>query len=111
MAEHLHRDPSHDLRALVHRTLVRTLFCRPRNLSVELEQDAVVLTGTVGSYYHKQLAQESIRAIEGVARIRNEIEVVRPHHCGRLAPRVEPELAEQAPRELASSRRATPGGP
>jgi osmotically-inducible protein OsmY len=35
-----------------------------------------VLRGIVRSYYQKQLAQESLRAISGVARITNELEVV-----------------------------------
>jgi hypothetical protein len=42
------------------------------------EDDAVVeLTGTVHSYYLKQLAQEAVRPLIGGRRLLNHIEVVR----------------------------------
>ena len=37
----------------------------------------IVLTGRVGSYYHKQLAQEAFRQLPQAQRVRNEIQVVR----------------------------------
>ena len=44
-------------------------------VSVESTKGAVVLTGTVGSYYEKQIAQESLRGIQGITSIDNSIEV------------------------------------
>jgi len=34
------------------------------------------LTGAVATYYQKQMAQESVRTIEGVTSVRNELEVM-----------------------------------
>ncbi|QDT63558.1 BON domain-containing protein [Calycomorphotria hydatis] len=45
-------------------------------LSVDAGSEFVVLRGNVDTYYHKQLAQESIRQVAGDLRVYNEIEVV-----------------------------------
>ena len=47
------------------------------NQTIRIEADAgrVVLHGVVGSYYQKQMAQEAVRQIEGVAEIENQLEV------------------------------------
>ncbi len=44
---------------------------------VRLEADAgiVVLLGTVNSFYHKQMAQETVRRVDGVQSIDNRLEV------------------------------------
>jgi len=47
-----------------------------RNLRFEAEQGRVTLRGTVRSYYQKQMAQEALREIAGIAEIYNELEVV-----------------------------------
>jgi len=47
-----------------------------RNLSCECDDGVLVLHGPLGSYYHKQLAQETVAGIGGVNRVVNEIEVV-----------------------------------
>ena len=44
-------------------------------LSCEQDRDGLVLRGTLPSYYHKQLAQETIRAIADSVRLVNAIEV------------------------------------
>ena len=64
------------LRTVVQSALARNMYLSGRNLRFEMHADGVVLRGTVRSYYHKQLAQESLKAISGIPRIRNEIEVV-----------------------------------
>ncbi len=46
-----------------------------RNLQVETQEGRVVLRGTVKSYYHKQMAQEALRRVEGVDEIENQLEV------------------------------------
>src|SRR5438067_12779508 len=46
-----------------------------RRLAVEENADEVVISGTVPSYYLKQLAQETIRPHLGCRRLRNRITV------------------------------------
>jgi len=46
-------------------------------IEVEETQTAVVLTGSVPSYYLKQLAQEAALPLCGVRRLINKVEVVR----------------------------------
>jgi len=54
--------------------------CLRRNVvnkvSCDYEGGVLVLRGRSGSYYEKQVAQESVKGIDGVARVVNEIEVV-----------------------------------
>jgi osmotically-inducible protein OsmY len=49
-----------------------------RRLSVEETDRTVVLSGSVGSYYLKQLAQETIMPILGARELENRVLVVRP---------------------------------
>lgn len=65
-----------ELREIVATTLSRSSYLAGKNLRFEVHEDGVVLRGIVRSYYQKQLAQESVRTIDGVSRITNEIEVV-----------------------------------
>ena len=44
-------------------------------VTVRTDQGNVVLTGTVRSYYEKQIAQESLRHVAGVTSIDNSLEV------------------------------------
>jgi len=44
-------------------------------LKVRNDRGRIVLTGTVGSYYEKQVAQESLRDVPGIDSIDNSIEV------------------------------------
>lgn len=46
-----------------------------RRVRIEQEPGRLVLRGVVGSFYEKQMAQESLRRVEGVERIDNELEV------------------------------------
>ena len=46
-----------------------------RDLRLESFEGEVVLKGNVGSYYQKQMAQESIKRIDGVVRIDNQLNV------------------------------------
>ncbi len=46
-----------------------------RNLRFETNEGRVTLRGVVGSYFEKQMAQEALRQVEGVAGIDNELEV------------------------------------
>ena len=51
-----------------------------RNLRVESEEGNVVLRGRVSSYFQKQMAQETVRAIDEVVSIENQLEVSWPEH-------------------------------
>lgn len=46
-----------------------------RKLRFETAGGRVILHGTVNSYFQKQMAQEALRSVEGVAEIHNELEV------------------------------------
>ena len=46
-----------------------------KNLRVETDAGRVVLEGVVGSYYQKQMAQETVRRIDGVQSIENRLKV------------------------------------
>ena len=46
-----------------------------KNLRCEASEGHVVLRGIVGSYYQKQMAQESVRHIDGIVSIDNCLEV------------------------------------
>lgn len=41
-----------------------------------LHEGTLFLCGTVSSFYHKQLAQEAVKALAGVTRIVNQLDVV-----------------------------------
>jgi osmotically-inducible protein OsmY len=71
-----YRHDPHELRELIESALARSAYRSGRQLRFELCDEDVVLHGVVHSYYQKQLVQEALRAIEGVTRIRNEIEVI-----------------------------------
>jgi osmotically-inducible protein OsmY len=55
--------------------LAQNPFLSGRKLRIELSDGRVTLHGTVNSYYHKQMAQESLRNLAGVAEIENRLEV------------------------------------
>lgn len=46
-----------------------------RELHVEQDTDALVISGRVDTYYHKQLAQEAVRAVVAGCRVVNAIDV------------------------------------
>ena len=70
-------DAAHEqIREQVTTALARNAFFCGRNLQIEFENNELVLRGVVSSYYMKQLAQETMRQIEGVQSVRNELEVI-----------------------------------
>jgi osmotically-inducible protein OsmY len=50
-------------------------YIQARNLRFETAEGRVTLKGTVASWYQKQMAQESLLRLDGVAGIANELEV------------------------------------
>lgn len=82
--------PQFDLSTRIRTTLARGTHFLGRTLSVELHGEDVVLSGVVDTYYQKQLAQESIRDIDGIGRIHNEIRVQSlPHRDSGAALRLD----------------------
>lgn len=48
-----------------------------RTLRCETSEGHVVLRGQVGTYFQKQMAQESVRRVDGIVSIENCVEVVK----------------------------------
>ena len=67
---------AHDLNHRVHFVLSRDPYIGRRNVRYEVIDQDVFLSGSVTSYYQKQMAQETLRKIEGISRIVNELSVV-----------------------------------
>ena len=61
----------------VHLAITRSPHLARRGLRCETNSGRVVLHGTVGSYYQKQMAQEALRRVDGVEEIENRLEVLR----------------------------------
>ena len=57
------------------RALQESNFHDIRNLQVERANDSLVISGSVSCYYHKQQAQEAIRAVSGDLMVINEVDV------------------------------------
>jgi len=57
--------------------LAKSSHLSNRTLRFETEEGRVTLRGVVNTYYQKQMAQESIRHLDGVEEIQNELEVSR----------------------------------
>jgi osmotically-inducible protein OsmY len=67
-----------ELARRIERALTGCLALTRYDLAFDVESAVVTLRGIVPSYYHKQLAQESLNRVSGLQAIRNEIEVRRP---------------------------------
>jgi osmotically-inducible protein OsmY len=55
--------------------LQQRLDSAARQITCEYEDGVLLLRGHLTSYYEKQMAQETLRALEGVDQIINKIEV------------------------------------
>ncbi|MBI2824924.1 MAG: BON domain-containing protein [Planctomycetia bacterium] len=60
-----------DVRPLAQSALADSPIFDLRDLTVEETDDALLLRGSVSSFYHKQMAQEVVKAVAG-----REVEVV-----------------------------------
>jgi len=69
-------DGAHGLAEVVEAAWRQIPMLAKNNLTYEVQEGDLVLRGAVRSYYQKQLVQESLRNIEGVRMIRNEIRVL-----------------------------------
>jgi hypothetical protein len=59
----------------VHGALRRSPYISPLDVRVEAEEGVVRLEGAVRSFFHKQMAQEVIRRLDGVERVVNCLQV------------------------------------
>ena len=72
-SRHFRIDPEHQVMEMMRSALEHLKHCE---VNIQFQQDAVYLTGEVGSWSDKQIAQESIRSILGHRRIENNLRVV-----------------------------------
>ena len=63
------------LQEQVQGALSRSPYVTARDLRVETREGVVRLEGAVRSFFHKQMAQELIRRVDGVERIENCLQV------------------------------------
>ena len=59
----------------VHEALSANPHFPSRQLHIEGSEGRVVLKGRVGSYFHKQMAQEAVLRVDGVQQVENQLEV------------------------------------
>lgn len=55
--------------------LAESPYFRRHKLRCETQEGRVILRGKVGSFYQKQMAQETLRRVDGVEHIENLLEV------------------------------------
>ena len=67
--------PADPLALRVHSALECNPHLKARQLRFEMHDGRVRLLGVVSSYYQKQMAQESVRRLEGVEAVENQLEV------------------------------------
>lgn len=59
----------------VHGALRRTPYVWSGDVRIEEEEGVVRLEGAVRSFFHKQMAQEVVRRLDGVERVVNRLQV------------------------------------
>ncbi len=68
-------DHAHQLSELVKHAISNTTMLANQKIQYKIEQEQVVLTGSVNSYYEKQVAQESVSRVNGVRQVDNQLTV------------------------------------
>jgi hypothetical protein len=58
--------------------LRRNSYVALKNVACEFRDGVLILNGCLPTYYLKQVAQEAVARLNGIARIENRIEVVAP---------------------------------
>jgi len=66
----------HDLHDRVNQTLDQDAGTFGRQITFRVDDAEVILDGVVGSYYQKQMVQETLRRIDGICRITNRLRVI-----------------------------------
>lgn len=71
----MHTKPQ-EIARRVSETLAKSSVRELRQIHVDERDEALELTGTVRSFYHKQLAQETVRSVAEGRPLINRLEVV-----------------------------------
>lgn len=66
-------DPPHELGQLIRKAMDRQMSISASRIHADVYQRDVVLSGVVGSWYQKQLAQESILSLDDIGIVDNRI--------------------------------------
>lgn len=66
---------AHDVQLRAQSALTSSPFYSLRELTVESRDDAILIYGSVTSFYHKQLAQEAVCAVAGKLKVVNSVHV------------------------------------
>jgi osmotically-inducible protein OsmY len=66
------------IRELAERSLRSNPYLALKNISCDWLDGVLVLRGCLPTYYLKQIAQEVVASLQGVARLDNQIQVVTP---------------------------------
>jgi len=59
----------------IHTALASSPYLESNHLRIEAQQGAVRIHGQVGTFFEKQMAQETVRRLDGVERVENLLEV------------------------------------
>ncbi|MEN1679379.1 MAG: BON domain-containing protein [Planctomycetota bacterium] len=70
-----HRSATDPLLKLVHSALAASPYVESDGMRVEADAGAVRLHGEVGTFFEKQMAQETILRLDGVDRLENLLQV------------------------------------
>ena len=69
-----------DLAELARSCLQANPYADIKSLECECREGVLMLRGQVSTYYHKQLAQEAVRDIPGIASVMNGVKVAGANH-------------------------------
>ncbi len=73
MTQHISIDSAHLLSDLVKLAISNSILESHQEIQFKIDQEQVLLTGIVSSYYQKQLAQESVSRVIGSRQINNRL--------------------------------------
>ena len=68
-------DQPHQLKDIVQSAIYRNGYFAFSRVNAEVNDENIILTGVVNTYYEKQMAQEAVRQVANMASIENRIEV------------------------------------
>ena len=69
------KSPDKDVAKIANATLARSSVSELRMIRVDRSENDLQLTGSVRSFYHKQLAQEAVRSVACGLRVINRVNV------------------------------------
>ncbi len=72
---HMTTTEQHEIAMAASEVLAHSAVAELRRLRVDEKADTLQLSGQVRSFYHKQLAQETIRSVAGDMQLVNRVDV------------------------------------